>query len=104
MTRIVLVHGSVVGGRATWREQRRSVSPETAELVVLERPGFEPQPRAFRRRSDTRSSADADRLRGARRRGSRSAFAPGDHLVGHSYGGVIALLAAAAVGEPPRRR
>jgi pimeloyl-ACP methyl ester carboxylesterase len=24
---------------------------------------------------------------------------PGDHLVGHSYGGVIALLAAAAVGE-----
>jgi len=41
--RIVLVHGSVVGGRATWREQRRSVTEE-AELVVLERPGFPPGP------------------------------------------------------------
>ena len=39
--RIVFVHGSVVGGRATWREQRHTVSPEAAELVVLERPGFE---------------------------------------------------------------
>ena len=31
--------------------------------------------------------------------GRRRACEPGDHLVGHSYGGVIALLAAAAVGE-----
>ena len=33
------------------------------------------------------------------RTGSRSASGPGDHLVGHSYGGVIALLAAAEVGD-----
>jgi len=36
--RIVLVHGSVVGGRATWRQQRRAILEE-AELVVLDRAG-----------------------------------------------------------------
>ena len=104
MTRIVLVHGSVVGGRATWREQRRSVSPETAELVVLERPGFEPQapgspmapvsgfsqtpaPPPPRIDFEVHAAWVAERVR------------EGDHLVGHSYGGVISLLAAAAVGD-----
>lgn len=95
--RLVLVHGSVVGGRATWREQRHSITDE-AELVVLERPGFalvsdsvsdfsrtrSPEPRV-----DFDEHADwvADLLR------------PGDHLVGHSYGGVISLLATARAGE-----
>lgn len=104
--RLVLVHGSVVGGRATWTEQRRGIGDE-AELVVLERPGFEPPPSDVGRtpppepttRVDFEEHAVwvADRLR------------PGDHLVGHSYGGVIALLAAArddrlaslTVIEPP---
>jgi pimeloyl-ACP methyl ester carboxylesterase len=81
MERIVLVHGSVVGGRATWREQRRAIA-HTAELVVLERPGFAPGPLEdvdFERHAEW----VAERVR------------PGDHLVGHSYGGVVCLLAAA---------
>jgi len=83
--RLVLVHGSVVGGRPTWREQRRSVG-DRAELVVLERPGFEV---GATERVDFESHAEwvADRLQ------------PGDHLVGHSYGGVIALLATARSGD-----
>jgi pimeloyl-ACP methyl ester carboxylesterase len=100
--RLVLVHGSLVGGRATWREQRRGIG-DAAELVVLERPGFEegapadPTPRV-----DFEEHAVwlADRL------------AEGDHLVGHSYGAVVALLAAAhatdlaslTVVEPPATR
>jgi len=78
--RIVLVHGSVVGGRATWREQRRA-GVEGAELVVLERPGFAPGPL-----EDVDFDAHADWL--------VERLSPGDHLVGHSYGGVICLLAA----------
>jgi pimeloyl-ACP methyl ester carboxylesterase len=97
--RIVLVHGSVVGGRPTWREQRRAVTDE-AELVVLERPGFPPgplEPVDFERHAHW----VAERL------------VEGDHLVGHSYGGVVCLLAAAAtrgrlasltVIEPPCTR
>ena len=79
--RIVLVHGSVVGGRATWREQRRA-GVEGAELVVLERPGFAPGPP-----EDVDFDDHADWL--------VERLVPGDHLVGHSYGGVICLLAAA---------
>jgi len=79
--RIVLVHGSVVGGRATWREQRRA-GVEGAELVVLERPGFAPGPL-----EDVDFDHHADWL--------VERLVPGDHLVGHSYGGVICLLATA---------
>ncbi len=99
MERIVLVHGSVVGGRATWAAQRPLA--DRFELVVVERPGFPPHPRA--ERIDFEADAQlVDRL-----------LEPGDHLVGHSYGGVIALLAAAArpdvlgsltVIEPPATR
>ena len=81
MERIVLVHGSVVGGRATWREQRRAIA-DAAELVVLERPGFAPGP-----------VEDVDFERHAEWVVER--LEPGDHLVGHSYGGVVCLLAAA---------
>src|SRR5262245_51960806 len=86
--RLVLVHGSLVGGRATWREQRRRIADE-AELVVLERPGFEPPEPGDADGEVPRVDFEehavwvADRLE------------PGDHLVGHSYGGVVALLAAA---------
>ncbi|HET9286765.1 MAG TPA: alpha/beta hydrolase [Gaiella sp.] len=83
--RLVLVHGSVVGGRPTWREQRRSITCE-ARLVVLERPGFPPGP-----------VEEVDFERHAEWVAER--VVAGDHLVGHSYGGVIALLAAATVGE-----
>ena len=46
MQRLVLVHGSVVGGRATWAAQRPLA--ERFELVVVERPGFPPNPPAAR--------------------------------------------------------
>ena len=85
MERIVLVHGSVVGGRATWRQQRRAIVEE-AELVVLERPGFAPGP-----------VEDVDFEHHAGWVAER--LEPGDHLVGHSYGGVVALLAAARQSE-----
>jgi pimeloyl-ACP methyl ester carboxylesterase len=80
--RIVLVHGSVVGGRATWAAQRPLA--ERFELVVVDRPGFPPNPPADRVDFERDAELVADLLE------------PGDHLVGHSYGGVISLLAAAA--------
>lgn len=82
MQRVVLVHGSVVGGRGTWAAQRPLAG--RFELVVLERPGFAPDSPVDR----VDFEADAVLVAGM--------LEPGDHLVGHSYGGVIALLAAAA--------
>ena len=86
MERIVFVHGSVVNGRATWAAQRPLA--ERFELLVLDRPGFPPNPPVDRVDFEADASLVADLLE------------PGDHLVGHSYGGVIALLAAAARPEP----
>jgi pimeloyl-ACP methyl ester carboxylesterase len=78
--RLVLVHGSVVGARATWSGQQ-SLS-DRFELVVVERPGFPPQPLVDRVDFEEDARLVAGLLR------------DGDHLVGHSYGGVISLLAA----------
>jgi pimeloyl-ACP methyl ester carboxylesterase len=97
--RVVLVHGSVLGGRATWSGQEPL--SERFELLVVERPGFPPGPPVER----VDFERDAELVAGLLR--------PGDHLVGHSYGGVIALLAAArrpdvlgslTVLEPPATR
>ncbi len=85
MERVVLVHGSVSGGRATWVAQRRRLR-DLLDLVVLERPGFPPGPEVERVDFEEHAVWVAERLR------------PRDHLVGHSYGGVIALLAAALPG------
>ena len=99
MTRIVFVHGSVVNGRATWAAQRPLA--ERFDLVVLDRPGFPPNPPVARVDFEVDAALVGDLL------------LPGDHLVGHSYGGVIALLAAAqrpehvrslTVIEPPATR
>jgi pimeloyl-ACP methyl ester carboxylesterase len=97
--RLVLVHGSVIGGAPTWRAQ--APLRDRFELVVVERPGFPPnQP------VDRVDFADDAVL-------VASLLEPGDHLVGHSYGGVISLLAAArrpealaslTVVEPPATR
>jgi pimeloyl-ACP methyl ester carboxylesterase len=94
--RVVLVHGSVANGRATWG----SVLPlaERFELVVLDRPGFppHPEPEAVDFEEHARLVADV--------------LGEPAHLVGHSYGGVISLLAAVlrpervrslVVAEPP---
>ena len=80
MERVVLVHGSVTGGRATWRAQRPL--GRRWELVVLNRPGFPPGPPVERVDFDDHAALVASEL-GA-----------GSHLVGHSYGGVVSLLAA----------
>jgi pimeloyl-ACP methyl ester carboxylesterase len=97
--RLVLVHGSVLGGPPTWRAQQPLA--ERFELVIVERPGFPPGPPVERVDFEDDAALVAE------------GFAPDDHLVGHSYGGVIALLAAArlpdAVGsltviEPPATR
>ena len=95
MDRVVLVHGSVTGGRSTWSAQRPL--EERWELVVLERPGFQDPVSDFSRtpalapapRIDFEEHAVwvAERVR------------DGDHLVGHSYGAVISLLTTALVGE-----
>jgi pimeloyl-ACP methyl ester carboxylesterase len=99
MERLVLVHGSVVGARGTWAAQRPLA--DRFELVVVERPGFPPNPPVDRVDFEHDAALVADLL------------APGDHLVGHSYGGVVSLLAAVAqsdrlrsltVIEPPATR
>lgn len=86
MERVVLVHGSVTGGRPTWTAQRAGLR-HRFELVVLERPGFPPNPPVARVDFDEHAQLLADQLH------------PRDHLVGHSYGGVICLLAAALAPE-----
>jgi pimeloyl-ACP methyl ester carboxylesterase len=99
MERIVLVHGSVMGGRGTWAAQRSLA--ERFELVVLDRPGFPPNPPVERIDFETDAALVAGLLE------------EGDHLVGHSYGGIVSLLAAASrrdvlrsltVIEPPCTR
>ena len=100
MERVVLVHGSVSAGRSTWGEQRRRLGGRL-DLVVLDRLGFPPNPPVERVDFEEDAALVAE------------ALGEGAHLVGHSYGGVIALLAAAlrpdavrslAVLEPPATR
>ncbi len=81
--RIVFVHGSVMGGRPTWSGQRALA--ERFRIEILERPGFPPNPPVDHVDFEEHAVLVAD------------AIGDGAHLVGHSYGAVIALLAAAAM-------
>jgi pimeloyl-ACP methyl ester carboxylesterase len=94
--RILLVHGSVVNGDATWVAQRPLA--ERFELVIPNRRGFPPNPPVDRVDFEDEAVWLDPWIEA------------GMHLVGHSYGGVIALLAAArrpddlrslTVVEPP---
>jgi len=93
--RIVFVHGSVGNGASTWGRQSPLAQRHT--LVVVDRPGYPPNPPLDRIDFEEQAAQIAELLE------------PGDHLVGHSYGGVISLLAAArrpeiaslTVSEPP---
>jgi pimeloyl-ACP methyl ester carboxylesterase len=93
--RLVLVHGSVRNGNSSWAAQRPLA--ERFELVVLNRPCFPPNPLEEAVDFEEHAAWVAERL------------LPGDHLCGHSYGGVVSLYAAAlaedlgslAVIEPP---
>jgi pimeloyl-ACP methyl ester carboxylesterase len=94
--RLLLVHGSVVNAELTWSAQ--GPLTDRFEIVAPNRRGFPPGP-------------DVEHVDFEDEAGWLDRFVePGTHLVGHSYGGVIALLAAAryperlgslAVIEPP---
>lgn len=79
---VVLVHGSIVDARRTWRHQSPLAKRWT--LWLPNRPGFAASRPLPRGDFDLEAPAIAELL------------GDGAHLVGHSYGGVIALLAAAA--------
>jgi pimeloyl-ACP methyl ester carboxylesterase len=95
VTRLVFVHGSVGNARATWSAQREL--EDRYECVFLTRGGYPPGPPL--ERIDFEQQADE----------VAAEFREGDHLVAHSYGAVVSLLAAArkpvlaslTVGEPP---
>jgi pimeloyl-ACP methyl ester carboxylesterase len=90
--RLVLVHGS--GGNSGWPAQRPLAERYT--LVMPTRTGYPPNPPLERIDFDVQAGELLELLE------------PGDHLVGHSYGGVVSLLAAPdvelaslTVCEPP---
>lgn len=78
--RLLLLHGSVTNASRSFR--LGAGLAERFELVPLDRPGFPPGPPVER----VDWERDAVWLRGL--------VEPGDHLVAHSYGGVVALVAA----------
>ncbi len=94
--RVVLIHGSV-GNAGVWSQVRSVLEPKY-EVVTPTRGGYPPGPLLERIDFERQAEELAPEL------------GEGAHLVGHSYGGVIALLIAAAqpervrslaVGEPP---
>lgn len=86
--RILLVHGSILPGWRTWRDQRPLA--RRYRLVVPHRPGYPPNPPLERIDFDVQAAEIAELIE------------PGTHVVGHSYGGVVALLAAALARERVR--
>jgi pimeloyl-ACP methyl ester carboxylesterase len=80
--RLVLVHGSVGSGASTWAAQLPLAADHT--LVIPDRPGSPPNPPVDHVDFEEHGALVAGLVR------------PGDHLVGHSYGGVVALFAAGA--------
>jgi pimeloyl-ACP methyl ester carboxylesterase len=96
LVRVVLVHGSVGNGPATWGAVQSL--GDRFDLVVPNRGGYPPNPPLERIDFDIQADELAPLL------------GDGSHLVGHSYGGVISLLMAArypalvrslTVSEPP---
>ncbi len=78
---VVLVHGSVVRAERTWRHQLALA--EHWSLCLPDRPGFGSSPPLARGDFEVEAPLIAELL------------GDGAHLVGHSYGAVIALYAAA---------
>jgi pimeloyl-ACP methyl ester carboxylesterase len=83
--RVVLVHGVMSDGPSTWLPQRELAGDWT--LIVPTRRGYVPNPPILREDYD----ADADDV--------VALLGDGAHLVGHSIGGLVALLAAARSPE-----
>ena len=82
------MHGSIVGPEQTWRAQRELAARWT--LVLPHRPGFGASPSLPRGDFEAEAPLIAELL------------GDGAHLVGHSYGAVIALHAAALRPEAVR--
>ena len=85
---VLLIHGDIVGPELTWRKQRELAERWT--LVIPSRPGFGDSPPLERNDFEAEAPMFAELL------------GDGAHLVGHSYGAVIALLAAAERPEAVR--
>jgi pimeloyl-ACP methyl ester carboxylesterase len=85
---VLLVHGDIVGPALTWRKQRELAERWT--LMIPHRPGFGESPPLERNDFEVEAPMFAELL------------GDGAHLVGHSYGAVIALLAAAQRPEAVR--
>jgi pimeloyl-ACP methyl ester carboxylesterase len=85
---ILFVHGDIVGPDLTWRKQRELA--ESWSLMIPSRPGFGESPAIERNDFEVEAPMFAELL------------GDGAHLVGHSYGAVIALLAAAERPESVR--
>ena len=95
--RVILVHGSVSNGPLTWAEQKPLA--ERFRLEVINRRGYGKSPPPAVRQDFEEDARDIAALLG-----------DGAHLVGHSYGALGALIAAAArpqavrsltINEPP---
>src|SRR5580700_10120320 len=84
--KVVLVHGSVVDGRRTWAHQLELADRWT--LWIANRPGFGDSPE-LERGGDFDLEAPL----------FAALLGDGAHLAGHSFGGVIALLAAASAPD-----
>ena len=91
--RVLLVHGSVMDGAATWAEQRPLA--ERWRLIVLDRRGYYPEPAGRARRTSTWTPATWPNC-------SARPAAWACTSSGSSYGGVVALLAAARRPEAVR--
>jgi pimeloyl-ACP methyl ester carboxylesterase len=78
---VLLIHGDIVGPSLTWRKQRELAERWT--LILPSRPGFGGSPPLERNDFEVEAPMFAELL------------GDGAHLVGHSYGAVIALLVAA---------
>jgi pimeloyl-ACP methyl ester carboxylesterase len=81
-TPVVLVHGSLATGAEEW-EAQRPLADQGFQLVVIDRRGYGKSP-AAEGEDYRRDTEDLLELMG-----------DGAHLVGHSYGGVGAMFAAA---------
>lgn len=97
--RVVFVHGNIISGPSLWSEQRPLA--ERWRLEIINRRGYGQNPPTDRQDFEVDAQDIADLL------------GDGAHLVGHSYGGLGALLAAAmrpravwslTVIEPPAFR
>jgi pimeloyl-ACP methyl ester carboxylesterase len=77
---VLFIHGDIVGPELTWRKQRELA--ERWSLIIPSRPGFGESPPLERNDFEAEAPMFAELLD------------DGAHLVGHSYGAVIALLVA----------